>query len=326
MSIAKFKPTAKPDIQPNLPKTAPKEYKSPARDEKVIPVDRLLAYVSGTEWTVDYYSQLTTKTNDLREVDPGEHPVYQQYTLTKKYAIKVTQANYPNTIQLGDVFNIDYSKIPKIDLLIGGSPCTYWSISKKDREITSNGLGFELFMQYVKALEICKPKYFLYENNYSIHENIKQAISEKLQCNYICINSNLVSGQQRKRLYWTNIPNITLPENKHVYFRDILENGTFREIPKCMYSNYGNRVRIKGLNYVKYDKSNTLTTNSTHTNQYLLKNDKSLCRLLSVNEYEKLQTLPCNYTEGVSKVQRYKMIGNGWTVDVIAHIFSFLNK
>lgn len=92
MSIAKFKPTAKPDIQPNLPKTAPKEYKSPARDEKVIPVDRLLAYVTGAEWTVDYYSQLTTKTNDLREVDPGEHPVYQQYTLTKKYAIKVTSA------------------------------------------------------------------------------------------------------------------------------------------------------------------------------------------------------------------------------------------
>jgi hypothetical protein len=92
MAIAKFKPTSKPNIEPNLPKIAPKEYKSPVRDEKVIPIDRLLAFVSGTDWTVDYYSQYSAKTNDLREVDPEEHPVYQQYTLIKKYALRVTNA------------------------------------------------------------------------------------------------------------------------------------------------------------------------------------------------------------------------------------------
>lgn len=92
MPIVNFTPSAKPDIQPNLPKVSPKEYKSPAKDTKVIPVDRLLAYVSGAEWIVDYYSQYTTKSNDLREVDPNEHPVYQQYTLIKNYALKVTSS------------------------------------------------------------------------------------------------------------------------------------------------------------------------------------------------------------------------------------------
>jgi hypothetical protein len=92
MAIAKFKPGAKPSVEPNLPKLAPKEYKSPVRDEKVVPVNKLVAYVSGTEWSTNYYSQLTAKSNDLREVDPGEHPVYQQYTLINNYSIRVTQA------------------------------------------------------------------------------------------------------------------------------------------------------------------------------------------------------------------------------------------
>lgn len=106
MPIAKFNPVDKPDIKPNLPKTAPKEYKSPARDEKIIPVDNLLAYVSGTEWSIDYFSQLSAQTNDLREVDPGEHPVYQQYTLTKGYVLKVTsplESSYDNTSGINKV-------------------------------------------------------------------------------------------------------------------------------------------------------------------------------------------------------------------------------
>ena len=245
-----------------------------------------------------------------------------------KYAIQITQKNFPNTIQLGDItkwkeWSIDWASI---DIVAGGSPCqSFSSLGDGTNFNGKSGLFFE-FADVVHNVLLHNPNAIFLLENVVMKKEWQDIISKIMGVQPIMIDSALVSAQRRKRLYWTNIPNITLPENKHIYFRDILENGTFREIPKCMYSNYGNRVRIKGLNYVKNDKSNTLTTNSTHTNQYLLNNDKSLCRLLSVNEYEKLQTLPCNYTEGVSKVQRYKMIGNGWTVDVIAHIFSFLNK
>lgn len=95
-----------------------------------------------------------------------------------KYAIQVSKDNYPDIIQLGDVYNIDFSKLPKIDLVIGGSPCTYWSIAKKGRETTNEGIGFDLFMQYVKAVKETGCKWFLYENNFSIHDNIKKEISK----------------------------------------------------------------------------------------------------------------------------------------------------
>ena len=137
-----------------------------------------------------------------------------------KYAIQITQKNYPNTIQLGDVYNIDYSKLPKIDIIIGGSPCTHWSIAKNDRQVTNEGIGFELFMQYVKAVKICKPKYFIYENNHSIHKNIKMSISEKLGVEFIMIDSALLSAQRRQRCYWTNIPNIIQPINKNILLKD----------------------------------------------------------------------------------------------------------
>jgi len=89
VAIAKFKPDTKIQPQPNTPSLAPVNYISPAKDEKVIPIDNILAYIDGSEWSVNYYSQFTSKTNDLREVDPGEHPVYQQYTLINKYSLKV---------------------------------------------------------------------------------------------------------------------------------------------------------------------------------------------------------------------------------------------
>ncbi|MCK9477567.1 MAG: DNA cytosine methyltransferase [Candidatus Muirbacterium halophilum] len=239
------------------------------------------------------------------------------------YATIISEKNYPDIIRLGDVtkwkeWDIDWSSI---DLIIGGSPCQSFSRA-------GNNKGFEgksgLFYDFIDILNIVLEKnpkaYFLLEN-VVMKKEWRQIITDIIGVEPIMIDSALVSAQRRKRLYWTNIPNITLPEDKHIYFRDILENGTFREIPKCMYSNYGNRARIKGLNYVKNDKSNTLTTSSTHTIQYLLNDDKSLCRLLTPTEFEVLQTLPIDYTNNVCKTQRYKAIGNGWTVDVIAHIF-----
>ena len=265
---------------------------------------------------------------------------YENYFASEidKYAIKVTQTNYPNTIQLGDVRNIDLSKLPKIDLLIGGSPCTYWSISKKDREITSDGLGFELFMYYIKALKVCNPKYFLYENNHSIHQNINDAISEKLNCEYITINSSLVSGQQRKRCYWTNIPNIKQPNDKNIYVKDILEFEVDKkyyininiQTSKIISTDTNKPIRIgqigkggQGERIYSIDgKSVNLTANGggrgAKTGLYLINNR---VRRLSPAECEKLQTIDENYTNHISDNQRYKCLGNSWTVDVIVHIF-----
>ena len=151
-------------------------------------------------------------------------------------------------------------------------------------------------------------------------------ISNELGVEPIAFNSNLVSAQNRDRLYWTNIDFI-VPGDKNILFNDILENLPFREIPKCFYKNWGDKMRIdKGLNWVKNKKANCLTTKNCHTNQYLLNEDKSLCRLLTANEFEKLQTVPLNYTNIVSNTERFKMLGNGWTIDVISHIFSSIEQ
>lgn len=142
-----------------------------------------------------------------------------------EYAVSISKYNFPFIEHKGDVFNGDYTKYKGFDLLLGGSPCTFWSISKRNREITPDGEGGKLFMQYVRALHESKCKYFLYENNYSIHKDIKDFISSQLGVQPIMINSALVSGQQRKRCYWTNIPNIIQPEDKHILLQDILESG-----------------------------------------------------------------------------------------------------
>lgn len=101
----------------------------------------------------------------------------------------------------------------------------FWSIAKNNRETTPDGIGGQLFMHYVRALKESGCKYFLYENNYSIHKNIKEFISEQLGVEPIMINSALVSAQQRKRCYWTNIPNVTQPKDKGVLLEDIIESG-----------------------------------------------------------------------------------------------------
>lgn len=269
-----------------------------------------------------------------------------------KYAIKVTQNNYPNTIQLGDIYNINYNDLPKIDLILGGSPCTHWSIAKKDRETTCDGIGFDLFMQYVKAVEICKPGYFLYENNYSIHKDIKQAISEKLGVKPIMINSALVSAQQRKREYWTNIPIVTQPTDKEILLKDILESGIpYQEKSHVLTASYNGAVIWNSLErsqrsmiaepvrigqigkggqgdriYSVNGKSVCLSANGgdrgekTGLYKIDLPDRYYHIRKLTPVECERLQTFPDNYTAGISNTQRYKCLGNSWTVDVIAHI------
>ena len=244
----------------------------------------------------------------------------------KPHAIKVTQHNFPNTIQLGSVLDVKASDLPKIDLFIGGSTCQSFSSF-------GNGSGFDgksgLFYEYVRMLNELKQKnpdvLFMLEN-VNMKKEWRDVISKELGVEPIAFNSNLVSAQNRDRLYWTNIDFI-VSGDRNILFKDVLENLPFREIPKCFFKNWGDKMRIdKGLNWVKNDKANCLTTKNCHTNQYLLNEDKTLCRLLTAKEYERLQTIPENYTDCVSNTERFKMLGNGWTVDVISHIFSFIQQ
>lgn len=269
-----------------------------------------------------------------------------------KYAISVSKNNFPDIIQHGDVFDGDFTQFKSYDLLLGGSPCTYWSVAKKDREITPDGEGFRLFLQYVRALEESNCKYFVYENNYSIHQNIKDEITKKLGVKPIMINSALVSAQQRKRCYWTNIPNITKPDDKNILLKDVLESGlSWQEKSYCMTANYHGAIFKNTLErkqrtmvavpirigeygkggqgqriYSVQGKSVTLSANGggqgAKTGLYKidLPDGDYIIRKLTPVEAERLQTLPDNYTAGISNTQRYKCIGNAWTVDVISHI------
>ena len=150
----------------------------------------------------------------------------------EKSAIKITQSNFPDTIQGGDVTKADFTQYPA-DLLIGGSPCQFWSGARAGhgRETTADGLGWSLFQQYVRAKNESGARWFLYENNASIHQNIKDAISDALGVQPIEINSALVSAQNRRRCYWTNIPNVAQPADRGILLSSVLEHGTVdREI------------------------------------------------------------------------------------------------
>lgn len=231
-----------------------------------------------------------------------------------KYAIQATQKNWPDTIQLGDVKNVWARNLPKIDLLIGGSPCQDLSIAKNDRE-GLKGKRSRLFWHYVRLLRTCKPKWFLLENVASMQKEAKNIITRELGVEPILINSALVSAQQRKRLYWTNIPNITQPTDKGITLSEILKDGEY------LYNRYNNAILT--------EKSAALGTNpqcaTSKTGQVIMK-DNQFVRKIAPKECEWLQNLPPGYTSGISDTQRYKCIGNGWTVDVIAHIFSFIPK
>lgn len=382
-----------------------------------------------------------------------------------KYAIAISQKNYPQIKQRGNVLEGDFTQYKGFDLLIGGSPCTYWSIAKRGRETTCEGLGWTLFQEYVRALKESGCRWFLYENNYSIHKDIKTAISLALGVEPIMINSALVSAQSRKRCYWTNIPGVVQPADRGILLRDILESGVaWLEKGYCLRASYykssaanitgghfsapmaaeplnitadgkaqclraschkdgirnlvGNTVdrrtcvaepvRIGTIENAAADqghdskqyrvyspegKSTTLCAEGGGVGAktglyacplwadgaafrgrdsgcaYEIREDGKSNALLAVGhasrlvamlpdgitkpvyevrcgqvdigekaypinlpdgfyiirkltpvECERLQTLPDGYTEGVSATQRYKCLGNGWTVDVIAHI------
>lgn len=328
-----------------------------------------------------------------------------------KYAIQVAKKNYPDMIHLGDVKNIKTSDTylmdefdcgHKIDLLIGGSPCQGFSFAGK--QLNFDDPRSQLFFEYVRLLKALKPKYFLMENVKMKQESM-DIITEYLGVEPVEINSNLVSAQNRKRLYWTNIPMDGLPEDKGILLKDILEpidqieDSYYYSDKSIAYMERGNdkwqqagdrradrytqtpetekAFTItanfhKGVPYNYFDdtrdplilqkgrgynkgglkalngKTPTLSTSSWEHNNHLVYRDKSKCvrsggrgsydrhewdsvdkhhiRKLTVTECERLQTVPDGYTDHVSKTQRYKMLGNGWTVDVIKHIFGGLTQ
>lgn len=266
-----------------------------------------------------------------------------------KHSIKVSKANYPNIIQLGDVTSVDVSTLPKIDLLIGGSPCQGFSLAGK--QIAFDDPRSKLYFEYeriLNELKVINPNIKFLLENVKMKQEFKDVITERLGVSPVSINSKVVSAQSRGREYWTNIE-FTLPEDRCIKVEDILDNYTGNTVS-------GTEVKLQLdvlLQTSKYSKNYSWCYDSTGrilvtrpdglkiqrigriafgqhqteivtyvTTPYVF--DGETIRKVTPEECEKLQTVPVGYTSCVSDSQRYKMLGNGWTVDVIAHIFQGL--
>ena len=346
---------------------------------------------------------------------------YDAYEIDK-YAIKTAQHNFPTIKEHGDVFDADFAQYEGVDFLIGGSPCTYWSIAQtKNRETVASGMGWELFSQYVRALHEAKPKYFMYENNKSMSKAIRASIDETFGFEAVLINSALVSAQNRQRLYWVGKRNndgtyskvqVEQPEDRGILLRDILETGVcWRDksyTPDANYYKGGNLTSLEkqsghrlmaaepvGIKHLgslygqhsrwgvfdEEGKAPTLTASAGMGGGHLprvkepvkvgyvgyaiefdddgrpikaigkdekeitiyevkdgkitikgkqypikLRDGYYIIRKLTVRECMRLQTVPEWYEFPVSDSQAYKMLGNGWTCEVIAHILKTLKE
>ncbi len=292
-------------------------------------------------------------------------PVKYYASETDKYCVKITDSNFSDTSQLGDITKWREWNLKDINLVMGGTPCQGFSYAGK-------GMNFEdprskLFFDFVNILKEYKPKYFLFENVKMKQEWI-DIITEHLGVEPIFINSALVSAQNRQRLYWTNIPNVDVPDDRGVLLPDILEpdlkscglgarivGRRLNELGKR--EDYNRDIPISQYLEVRHDgKSNCLSTvykdsvvpffktdkrlkikfnqkkascltggahsGGNHSDMDILIIDPDVCRRYSVTECERLQTLPDGFLQnkGISNSQMYKMLGNGWTLEVIKHI------
>lgn len=249
----------------------------------------------------------------------------------KKHAIETTMRNYPKTIQLGDVTKINWSKLPKIDLLIGGSPCQDFSRGNKERK----GLEGEksgLFYKYQEALEVLKPTYFLLEN-VIMDDYGYEYISNVTGTYPVRINSERVSGQLRDRLYWTNIGPanydlfgnrycaIPQPPDKRIVLSDILTSGyTNRIKSRALLESDSRPLRTLEKMWHRYDSTGFTTVVFESSD---LDWKKGL-RYLNQTELERLQTVPVGYTSNLKRDDAACLLGDGWTIEVIRHIFSYL--
>lgn len=262
---------------------------------------------------------------------------YDAYEI-EPWAIKISEKNYPDINHHGDVTKEDFTKYKGYDLLIGGSPCQGFSDAGK--RLNFQDERSRLFFEYVRALKEAEPKYFLLENVRMKKEWVK-VISDYLGVEPIEIDSALVSAQSRRRLYWTNIPNVTVPQDKHIYIDDIVQHGAeYKYLPRTRldYDNYDkskvDRTVFKNM-AIEIGKSKKFTNGCRSNGKaYVLRracpngvlDENDNIRFFTPVEAERLQTLPDNYTlvDGISDRQRYSVLGNGWTVDVIAHILKNL--
>lgn len=249
----------------------------------------------------------------------------------KKHAIQVTQNNYPNTIQLGDVTKIKTADLPKIDLLIGGSPCQDFSRGNANR-LGLKGDKSSLFYQWIRIFEETKPDYFLLENVVMPKED-EILFNEYFGMNPLRINSELVSGQMRDRLYWTNIgghtndlfgfktSKIEQPKDKKIKLQDVLTSGyTDREKARALLESDSRPLSTLEKMWHRYfSKGFTTVVFESECLDW-----KKGLRYLNQIELERLQTVPEGYTHGLSRNQAACLLGDGWTVDVIAHIFKGL--
>ena len=252
----------------------------------------------------------------------------------KNIAIKVTKQNFPNTIHVGDVTKLDLSTLPKIDLLIGGSPCQDFSVLK------TQGKGLEgdkskLFYEYLRILKQTQPKYFLLEN-VRMKKQSELQLNEYLGVKGLHINSDLVSYQKRPRIYWTNIPNVLIPKDRNINFQDFKETN-YEECKKYKVNKTPHRIKMwnegkgfEGLgtcqNITNSKKVFCLTRKQDRSPNSGLIEFEEFCRFLTRQELEQAQTVPVGYTDCVSYNQAQDLLGDGWTVDVIAHLFQGLRK
>lgn len=259
---------------------------------------------------------------------------YVAYEIEPK-AITISKKNYPQIEHCGDVTTEDFTKYRGFDILIGGSPCQSLSITRAEIRTNLSGKS-KLFFEYARALKEVNPKYFLFENVASMNQESRQIISETLGCEPILINSNCFVAQDRARLYWTNIPVETdeLVECD-ICLQDIMEENVdeslFYSYPLtgidmnkqvCATMEFKINEMHKRIFNPKF-KVHTLTACAGgNLQKKVFVNGRA--RKLTPVEYERLQGLPDNYTEGVANTHRYNALGNGWTVDVIAYIFSYI--
>jgi len=263
-----------------------------------------------------------------------------------KYAIQVSKENYPDIIHIGDIKDVKASDLPKIDLLIGGSPCQ--DLSNAQKGLGLKGEKSRLFYEYIRLYRELEPKYFLLEN---VKNKWGDLMSEIIGVGFIEINSSLFSAQSRPRYYWTNIDFPKLPKSHHkevladiiekkvdekYYFNKngldefIKQNLSFKkaptkdgivklfDVPKSIINDHERQRRIYALN----SKSPTILARADTTKIVI---DKRI-RKLTPLECERLQNIPDNYTSSCSDTQRYKMIGNGFNVNTIVHILKGLEN
>lgn len=256
----------------------------------------------------------------------------------KQTAIKVAKHNYPDIQHVGDVTALTSEDFQDIDLLIGGSPCQDFSMANammKDR-LGLEGEKSKLFYEYLRLLRELKPKYFLLEN-VKMKPEAKEQLDNYLGVEGVLIDSQLVSFQRRPRMYWTNIPNVIVPEDCGVLFkdhrcRDLEYERQFKLNPTPsrirMWNNgEGRSNSIQSCaNVTEADKVYCLTRKQDRCPNSGLVALDDFCRYLTRKELEKAQTVPVGYTDCLSYLQAQDVLGDGWTVDVIAHIFKGLHN